>query len=136
MEQERMGSAHGGGTAGTGQPEATPDGAKRAGEGQGDDLANRLGGGERSGAGLAAGAGSGSLDAGDSTPAGPDPGAGSDDANPAGPDPGNMGLGSPSAGDVGGMGGAGAPRATGRPPGGVSPIQDSGGEREAEAHPS
>lgn len=77
------------------------------GEGQGDDLVNRLGGGEGTGAGLSGlGAGTGDMSAARSEgPGGSEPDV-------------------PSAGDVGGMGGAAASSAgSGRPNGGVSPVQ-------------
>lgn len=78
------------------------------GEGQGDDLANRLGGGEaESGALFGDRAASGDMRAGRSEPA----------------DAGDPSIG-PSAGDVGGMGGVhGHTAGTGRPPGGMSPVQ-------------
>ncbi len=87
------------------------------GAGQGDDLANRLGGDAGRGAGLTgAGAASGSLDADRSERTG----ASAQSA---------AGAGGPSAGDPGGMGGAGASGGTGmgRPPGGVSPVGGSRG---------
>ena len=45
-------------------------------------------------------------------------------------DGGGSGLGSPDAGSPGGMGGVGVAGGTGtdRPPGGVSPLQNSGGD--------
>ncbi len=84
------------------------------GEGQGDDLVNRLGGGEGTGAGLSgAGAGTGDMSAARSER------------------PGSSEPAAPSAGDVGGMGGSRASTAgSGRPNGGVSPMQaeeDRGG---------
>jgi hypothetical protein len=85
----------------------------RDGEGQGDDLADRLGGGEGRGTGMSGGgAATGSLD-----------------AERSRPDPesalGSAGAGAPSGGDPGGMGGVHAQggTGTGRPPGGVSPVQ-------------
>ena len=76
--------------------------------GQGDDLANRLGGDEGRGTGMSGGgAATGAMDADRSEPAAA------------------SGSGAPSGGDPGGMGGVGARggTGTGRPPGGVSPIQ-------------
>ncbi|HEV2079249.1 MAG TPA: hypothetical protein VGR19_05055 [Allosphingosinicella sp.] len=89
-----------------------------AGEGQGDDLADRLGGGQGGGAGASgAGASTGDMDAGSSE---------ASDA-PA------SGTGGPDAGSPGGMGGArsqgGASGGSGRPPGGVSPMQSEEGEK-------
>lgn len=85
------------------------------GEGQGDDLADRLGGDEGRGTGITgAGAASGDTDAGRSERT---------EASPAG----TAGAGEPDAGSPGGMGGVrqqGGTRA-GRPPGGVSPMLDS-----------
>jgi hypothetical protein len=82
------------------------------GEGQGDDLANRLGGGEGRGTGTpGAGATTGNL--------------GADGSEPSGASaPAADGSGGPDAGSPGGMGGARASggTGTGRPPGGVSPI--------------
>lgn len=82
------------------------------GEGQGDDLVNRLGG-ERTEAGLSgAGAATGDTSAGRSEPA--------EAAEPIAPD----------AGSPGGMGGVHAQGGTGtdRPAGGVSPVQDREGD--------
>ena len=84
------------------------------GQGQGDDLADRLGGGDGSGTGMTgAGASSGDMDAGRSERTGTSA-------------QGAAGAGGPDAGSPGGMGGpharSGATGA-GRPPGGVSPIQ-------------
>jgi len=94
-----------GGTAGTGEAEALPerDTAPPA-EGQGDDLADRLGGGEGGGAGANA--------SGDASPTRSEGGGGT-------------GLGGIDAGSPGGMGGVGARggTGTGRPPGGVSPVE-------------
>jgi hypothetical protein len=83
------------------------------GEGQGDDLANQLGGGEGRGTGMTGGGAA----------------TGAHDADRSRPDPesalGSAGAGAPSGGDPGGMGGvhAGGGTGTGRPPGGVSPVQ-------------
>jgi len=79
------------------------------GAGQGDDLANRLGGGEGSGAAL-----SGSGHSGDMEPGRSDADEGS-----------SGGLGGPDAGSPGGMGGVRARGGTenGNPPGGLSPVQ-------------
>jgi hypothetical protein len=88
------------------------------GQGLGDDLANRLGGGEGRGTGMSgAGSASGDLDADRSERSG---------ASPAGA----AGAGGPDAGSPGGMGGAGVAggTGTGRPPGGVSPMQSENGE--------
>jgi hypothetical protein len=88
------------------------------GQGQGDDLANRLGGGDNARTGLAgAGAATGDMRADRSERTE----ASAQDA---------AGAGGPSAGDVGGMGGVrGHTGASSRPPGGVSPLQsDSDGE--------
>ncbi len=141
MSAYREGSATGGGTAGTGNVEATPDGTGRAkpGQGQGDDLADRLGG-TNSHAGLTGGAGSGNLEAGRSMPAAPDPGAGDNADDPT--DPANRPTGVPGAetnGLEGMVGGAGRGTAevggrTPSPRGGDSPLQ--GAEAESEAHPS
>jgi hypothetical protein len=81
-----------------------------AGEYQGDDLANRLGGGEGSGAGLTgAGSASGAMDADRS------------EGTPTGD------AGAPDAGEVGSMGGVGRNTAgSTRPNGGVSPVQAEG----------
>lgn len=101
-----------GGTARTGETEARPDRVTQAPEqGQGDDLADALGGGEgETGAGIAGGAASGDASAGRSEGGG---GAAS-------------GLGGADAGSPGGMGGVGVAggTGTGRPPGGVSPLQN------------
>jgi hypothetical protein len=82
------------------------------GQGQGDDLANRLGGGDGTRTGLTgAGATSGDMRA-DRSEA-----TGASAQNAAG-------AGGPSAGDVGGMGGVrGHTGASSRPPGGMSPVQ-------------
>jgi hypothetical protein len=82
------------------------------GEGQGDDLANRLGGGDGTRAGLTgAGAASGDM--------GADRSERSDAAAQSA-----AGAGGPSAGDVGGMGGVrGGASPSSRPPGGMSPVQ-------------
>jgi hypothetical protein len=84
-------------------------------EGQGEDLANRLGGGDNPRTGLT-GAGSVSGDM-------------SADRSEA---TGEAGAGAPDAGSPGGMGGVHAQggTGTGRPPGGVSPLQDGQGDRE------
>lgn len=77
---------------------------------QGDDLANRLGGGSGAGAGMAGGgAASGAMSEGRSD---------GDDT----PDPDAAGV--PSGGDPGGMGGVRAQGGAGRPAGGVSPLSD------------
>lgn len=83
-----------------------------AGDGQGDDLANRLGGADGTRTGLTgAGAASGDMRADRSEPS---------DASAQD----SAGAGGPSAGDVGGMGGVrGHTGASSRPPGGVSPVQ-------------
>jgi hypothetical protein len=82
-----------------------------SGEGQGDDLADRLGGGEGRGTGTAgAGAATGDMD--------------SDRSERTGASAqGASGAGGPDAGSPGGMGGAAVAGGTGRPPGGVSPMQ-------------
>ncbi len=82
------------------------------GEGQGDDLANRLGGGEGGGTGMTgAGAASGDMNADRSERT-------AASAHNA------AGAGGPSAGDVGGMGGVrGGASPSSRPPGGMSPVQ-------------
>lgn len=89
------------------------------GEGQGDDLANRLGGSEGSGAGTSgAGAATGDMDA--------DRSEASDDSAS-----GTAGAGGADAGSPGGMGGVrsqgGASGGSDRPPGGVSPMQHGKG---------
>lgn len=78
-------------------------------EGQGDDLVNRLGGGEGKGAGTSGGgSATGDLDAGRSDPTSAAPAA--------------AGTGD-DAGGPGGMGGVRAGSGSGgRPPGGVSPV--------------
>jgi hypothetical protein len=93
----------------------SPAGAEadlQASEGQGDDRADQLGGGRGEGTGMTgASAVSGDMSASRSEASGSrDP-----DANAA-----------PSAGDPGGMGGVRAQggTGTGRPPGGVSPLED------------
>lgn len=83
------------------------------GQGQGDDLVNRLGG-ERAGGGLSgAGAATGDTSAGRSEPV--------ESAEPVAPD----------AGSPGGMGGVHAQGGTGtdRPAGGVSPVPDRNDDR-------
>jgi hypothetical protein len=94
----------------------SPAGARahgaEAGQGQGDDLADRLGG-DRTFAGMSgAGAATGDMRADRSEPADAD--------TPY----------APSVGDPGGMGGPGVAGATGtgRPPGGVSPIDSDCGD--------
>ncbi len=81
-------------------------------EGQGDDLANRLGGGDNARTGLTgAGAATGDMraDRSEVTDAAAQNAAG---------------AGGPSAGDVGGMGGVrGGASPSSRPPGGMSPVQ-------------
>jgi hypothetical protein len=96
----------------TGPDSPAGEAAKLGGEAQGDDLANRLGGGDDTRSGLSgAGAATGDMDADRSEPSG----VSAQDA---------AGAGGPSAGDVGGMGGVrGHTAGSGRPPGGVSPIQ-------------
>jgi hypothetical protein len=81
---------------------------------QGDDLADRLGGGEGSGAGGSAASGSGDMSGGRS------------EADDGDPDVVTAGAGGPDAGSPGGMGGARTREGAGtggRPPGGTSPIQ-------------
>ncbi len=135
MSNLRDGTATGGGTAGTGNVEATPDSTGRAmpGQGQGDDLANRLGG-TNSHAGLAGATGTGNLAAMDSSEV--EPGAGDNADDPT--DPANRPSGIPGAdtnGQEGFVGGAGRGTAdVGGPGGGDSPLQ--GAEKETEAHPS
>jgi len=98
-----------GGTAGTGEPEAAvPErGTAPPERGQGDDLADSLGGGEGLGAGTSGASGSG------------DAGAARSEGG------GGTGLGGTDAGSPGGMGGVGARggTGTGRPPGGISPVE-------------
>jgi hypothetical protein len=86
-------------------------------QGQGDDLAGRLGGGEGRGAGASGDPGAGDLGAGSSEESAARPAAAGIGEDPGGP---------------GGMGGAGAAggTGTGRPPGGLSPIGAE--EKEAE----
>jgi hypothetical protein len=83
------------------------------GEGQGDDLANRLGGDEGTGTGMTgAGSATGDMNADRSERTA----ASAQNA---------AGAGGPSAGDVGGMGGVrGHTAASSRPPGGESPLQN------------
>ena len=92
---------------------AGSDASLKVEEGQGDDLANRLGGGEGTGTGLSgAGAATGDMDSDRS-------GRTEGSAQAA------AGAGGPSAGDVGGMGGVGGhTAASSRPPGGESPLQN------------
>lgn len=115
-----IGSGHGGNTAGTGGPDhgSMGEGAADvpAGAGQGDDLADALGGREGGGAGTPAAGETGDIGAGRSersdadAPAAAGAGGGAD------------------AGSPGGMGGVrgGMPNPDHRPNGGVSPIQSSG----------
>jgi hypothetical protein len=108
-----------GGTAGTGDTEVLPERETDAGgEGQGDDLANALGGG-----GSATGAGM--------TGAGAATGDASAMRSEGGGAAGAAGLGGTDAGSPGGMGGVGASggTGTGRPPGGVSPLPPEEQER-------
>ncbi|HEX8214382.1 MAG TPA: hypothetical protein VF582_02805 [Allosphingosinicella sp.] len=86
------------------------------GQGQGDDLADRLGGGEGGGAGTSgAGAATGDMDADASEASGAQA----------------SGTGGTDAGSPGGMGGvrsqSGASGGSGRPPGGVSPMEGEKG---------
>ena len=124
--------AQGGGSLGTGtynesgnvtgadSPPGSDVQLDAGGQGQGDDLADRLGGGEGRGAGMSdAGGATGSMDSSSSE-------AGGTSA------PGAAGAGGPDAGSPGGMGGVNArsgATGTGRPPGGVSPMQ---GEQDRE----
>jgi hypothetical protein len=104
-----------GNVTGPDSPAGEGSGQVPEGAGQGDDLANRLGGGSGRGTGLSgAGAATGDLDADRSERT---------DASATGA----TGAGGPSAGDPGGMGGAGVSggTGTGRPPGGVSPLANS-----------
>ena len=91
---------------------AGSDASLETGEGQGDDLANRLGGGESTGTGMTgAGAATGDMNADRSE-------------RTAASAQGAAGAGGPSAGDVGGMGGVrGHTAGSSRPPGGESPLQ-------------
>jgi hypothetical protein len=102
-----------GGTAGTGEAENVPERrADSPARGQGDDFADELGGGEGGGAGLA------------------DAGAATGDERSARSESGSGdGLGGIHAGSPGGMGGvrAAGGTGTGRPPGGVSPVEGDGG---------
>ncbi len=111
------GGGTGGGTGGTGPTDAASSSGRPAGAGQGDDLANKLGGGDGNRSGMTGAAGeTGDMSAGRSE---------DDDAAA----PAAAGAGGPSAGDVGGMGGAGASTAgSSRPPGGVSPVQNDDGQ--------
>ena len=104
-------SMTGGNLTGPDSPAGLDAARSATGEGQGDDLVNRLGG-ERTEAGLSgAGAATGDTSAGRSEPAEP--------AEPSAPD----------AGSPGGMGGVHAQGGTrtNRPAGGVSPVQDRDG---------
>lgn len=86
----------------------------QSGAGQGDDLANRLGGGEGRGAGMTGGgAATGDAQAERSESSARD----------------SIGAGAPSGGDPGGMGGVRVQggTGTGRPPGGVSPLNSADG---------
>ena len=97
-----------GGTAGTGDTDVLPERETDAGgEGQGDDLANGLGGGDGA-------TGAGMTGAGSAT----------GDASAMRSEGGGAGLGGTDAGSPGGMGGVSASggTGTGRPPGGVSPV--------------
>ncbi len=134
MSNLRDGTATGGGTAGTGNTEATPDGTGRAapGEGQGDDLANRLGG-TNSHAGTSGATGTGNLAAMDSSEV--DPGAGDNADDPTAPENRPSGVPGADTRQEGFVGGAGRGTAdVGGPGGGDSPLQ--GVEAESEAHPS
>jgi hypothetical protein len=93
--------------------------ASAEGEGQGDDLANRIGGGDNARTGLSgAGAATGDMGADRSERSN----ASAQDAS---------GAGGPSAGDVGGMGGVrGHTAASSRPPGGESPLQHDPNRRD------
>ncbi len=98
-----------GGTAGTGETEVLPERQTGAqGQGLGDDRANGLGGEQATGAGM--------------TGAGSETGDASLMRSEGG---GAAGLGGADAGTPGGMGGvrASGGTGTGRPPGGVSPVQ-------------
>lgn len=89
------------------------------GEGQGDDLADRLGGGEDSGTGTSGiGTGSGDMSAGrsESDVSSPNSGAGAIGSDAGGP--GGMGGVRSQGGDASG---------SGRPPGGNSPLQGEEG---------
>jgi hypothetical protein len=103
--------------SGPDSPAGDAAGRRRPEEGQGDDLVDRLGGGEGTGAGLSgAGAETGDLDAADSEATAPRPAAAGIGDDPGGP---------------GGMGGVRAAGGTGagRPPGGLSPV-GAGGQKE------
>jgi hypothetical protein len=105
-----------GNVTGPDSPAGQQIGGEAGGEGQGDDLANRLGGGDATRTGLTgAGTATGAMDADRSE----GPGTGG---------LGGAGAGAPSSGDVGGMGGPGRNTAgSSRPNGGVSPVQAEGG---------
>jgi len=118
MAEDRITSGTGGNTSGTGGPEhsGVPEGAgtdtqqpQTPGEGDGDDVANRLGGLTGGGIGSANAAGSGDASAGRSS---------ADDAPGSG-----AGVGD-DPGSPGGMGGVrgGMPNPDHRPNGGVSPM--------------
>ena len=112
-----IGSGHGGNTAGTGGPEHGSAGEGGAdvptGAGQGDDLADALGGREGGGADTPSANESGDLSGGSSEVAASDV-------------PAAAGGGAPDAGSPGGMGGVrgGMSNPDHRPNGGVSPIQN------------
>jgi hypothetical protein len=106
-----------GDVTGPDSPAGQGSGSVPEGAGQGDDLANQLGGGSGRGTGLTGAAGAtGALDA--------DRSERTDASAPSA-----AGAGGPSAGDPGGMGGARAQggTGTGRPPGGMSPLGSSEG---------
>jgi hypothetical protein len=103
-----------GDVTGPGSPAGSIAAGASAEQGQGDDLANRLGGGDNAGTGLSgAGAASGDMGADRSEASG----ASAQTAS---------GVGGPDGGSPGGMGGVRAQggTGTGRPPGGVSPVQN------------
>jgi hypothetical protein len=103
-----------GNVTGPDSPAGAGSAGASAGQGQGDDLANRLGGGDNAGAGLSgAGAASGDMSA--------DRSEVTDNVAKTA-----FGAGGPDAGSPGGMGGVRAQggTGTGRPPGGVSPVQN------------
>jgi hypothetical protein len=107
-----------GNVTGPDSPAGTDVELDASGQGQGDDLANRLGGGAGRGTGMTgAGAATGDLDSNRSERT---------DASALSA----AGAGGPDAGSPGGMGGARASggTGTGRPPGGVSPMQIEQGE--------
>lgn len=110
--QEDRDGATGGGTSGTGGIEGPTAKGQSGGGGQGDDLADALGGSDSRAGMSGAGAETGDMSAGRSE----------------GPRGSGAGAGGPGGGDPGGMGGIATRGSESTAGGGVSPIQkDTGG---------